>query len=110
MINIWSVKYLPKGSPTGDGFSLGLVFKVTGNFSQGAYCGNKVNGFQAMVMQNDLDMQKIISDFENAAAAGYALSEVQEMIFEKYGITRPADRDSILRKVEEIYKSSGRMF
>ena len=50
------------------------MFNVTGNFQYGTYHAdypNKINGFQTMVTQQDMDAQRVIDCFEAAIAAGY---------------------------------------
>ena len=83
------------------------MFNVTGDFSQGAYMSGRLNGFQAMAMQRQQDIDNVISDFENAIAAGYNPNLVQAEILARYGITHltAAESEKITRRVEEIYQS-----
>ena len=83
------------------------MFNITGDFSQGAYSNGGLNGFSAMVMQREQDIQNVIHDFEKAIAAGYNPNEVRDTILKQNGITRltAAESARITRKVEEIYQS-----
>ena len=83
------------------------MFKVTGDFSQGAFYDHKANGFQAMVMQRQQDIDDVIKDFERAIAAGYNPNEVKDIILQNHGITRltAAETERITRAVENIYRS-----
>lgn len=83
------------------------MFNITGDFSQGAYMNGQLNGFQAMVMQRQQDIDNIIADFEKAIAAGYNPNLVQAEILARHGITHltAAESEKITRKVEEIYQS-----
>lgn len=83
------------------------MFNITGDFSQGAYLNGGLNGFSAMVMQRQQDIDNIIADFEKAIAAGYNPNEVRDTILKQNGITRltAAESAHITRKVEEIYQA-----
>ena len=83
------------------------MFNITGDFSQGAYLNGGLNGFSAMVMQREQDIENIISDFEKAIAAGYNPNQVRDEILRNNGITHltAAESARITRKVEEIYQS-----
>ena len=95
------------------------MFKVTGNFEYGAYHAdfpNKVNGFQAMVMQADLEADILIACFEEAIKAGLnpTLESVQMQVFNAANID-PADLDDFNRRrvekrVQEIWESRNNGF
>ena len=90
------------------------MFDVTGNFKYGVYhpeCYNKINGFQTMVTQADLDADRLIACFDTAIAAGLnpTLESVQLQIFNETSVD-PADLDDFNRRrvekrVQEIWES-----
>ena len=83
------------------------MFKVTGDFSQGAFYEHKVNGFQAMMMQREQDIEYVIQDFEKAIELGYNPNDVKDIILQNHGITRltAAESERVTRAVENIYRS-----
>jgi hypothetical protein len=95
------------------------MFNVTGNFQLGAYNAsypNKVNGFQAMTMQQQQDADILIACFEEAIAAGLnpTQAQVQNQIFNACNID-PEDLDDfnlrrIEKKVQEIWESRNNGF
>lgn len=86
------------------------MFQVTGNFSQGAMYGGRVNGFQAMEMQRQENTDKLISEFEALIAAGYNPNTVAEDAFDKAGVkisdTAAYDKRRLQLKVEQLYQSN----
>ena len=95
------------------------MFNVTGNFQYGAYHASnpsKVNGFQTMVMQADLDADRLIACFEAAIAAGLnpTLESVQLQVFNATNVD-PTDLDDFNRRrvekrVQEIWESRNNGF
>lgn len=90
------------------------MFDVTGNFKYGAYhpdCYSKVNGFQAMVMQEQEDADRVIECFLQAIAAGYIPTSpiVQRAVFEKAGVDindlDDFNKRRIEKKVNEVWES-----
>jgi hypothetical protein len=73
-------------------------------------CNNKVNGMQAMVMQSQENLYRVLPDFEAAIAAGYDPNDVKAQIFRKYGITEDDftdfDAKTLVSKVEQMYKAN----
>ena len=95
------------------------MFDVTGNFQHGVYhadCFNKVNGFQAMVMQEQEDADRVIECFIQAIAAGYIPTSpmIQKAVFEKAGVDindlDDFNRRRIEKKVNEIWESKQNEF
>ena len=95
------------------------MFDVTGNLQQGVYhadCFNKVKGFQAMVMQEQEDADRVIECFIQAIAAGYIPTSpmVQKAVFEKAGVDindlDDFNRRRIEKKVNEIWESKQNEF
>ena len=95
------------------------MFNITGNFQLGAYHAsnpNKVNGFQAMVMQQQQDADILIACFEEAIAAGLnpTQAQVQNQIFNACNID-PEDLDDfnfrrVEKKVQEMWESRNNGF
>ena len=85
------------------------MFNITGDFSHGVYSNGGLNGFSAMVMQREQDIQNVIADFEKAIAAGYNPNTVKDVILQEHGITKltAAESARITKRVEEIYRSKG---
>ena len=95
------------------------MFDVTGNFQYGVYHTdyfNKVNGFQAMIMQSQQDADRVITCFTEAIAAGYdpTLVTVQNAVFKKAGVDinnlDDFNRRRIEKKVNEIWESKQNEF
>lgn len=95
------------------------MFNITGNFQLGACHAsnpNKVNGFQAMIMQQQQDADILIACFEEAIAAGLnpTQAQVQDQIFKACNID-PEDLDDfnlrrIEKKVQELWESRNNGF
>ena len=83
------------------------MFNVTGNFSQGVYNQGKVNGFQTMVMQREMDIENIIYDCEQAILAGLNVYMMMDAILMKNGVSNltAKESDRIAKRIEEIYRS-----
>lgn len=68
------------------------------------------NGFMDQIMQSDQDANKIIKTCEELIIAGYNPNIVIEQACQKNGIRMNSltdiDKQRIVKKVEEIYKSN----
>lgn len=85
------------------------MFKITGDFSNGAYSGGKINGFQVMAMQSQEYTDKLIAQFEKAIAAGYNPNTVSDDVFNKVGCRESDltefDKNRLKKKVEALWKA-----
>lgn len=90
------------------------MFDVIGNFQYGAYHAEypkHTNGFQAMVMQEQEDADRVIECFIQAIAAGYIPTSpiVQKAVFEKAGVDindlDEFNKKRIEKKVNEVWES-----
>lgn len=89
------------------------MFHLVGmDFSRGADFPNtnKVNGMQAMIMQSQENLERVLPDFEAAIAAGYNPNDVKDQIFQKYNLTESDftdfDAKTLVSKVEQMYKAN----
>ena len=68
------------------------------------------NGFMNQIMQSDQDTNKIIKTCEELIIAGYNPNIVIEQACQKCGVRMNSltdiDKQRIVKKVEEIYKSN----
>lgn len=97
-------------------FSLSAIqqpYPEQNQFKRGCYAntnkGIKLNGMQAMIMQSQYNLERVLSDFEVAIAAGLNPNDVKDQIFKKYKITdadfTDFDAKTLIKKVEAMYKS-----
>jgi hypothetical protein len=89
------------------------MFHLVGmDFSRGADFPNtnKVNGMQAMIMQSQENLERVLPDFEAAIAAGYNPNDVKDQIFDQYNLTdddfTDFDAKLLVQKVEAMYRAA----
>ena len=83
------------------------MFKITGDFSQGAYNHGQLNGFQAMIMQREMDIDNVICDCEQAISAGLNVYMMLDAILIKNGVSNltAKENERISKRITEIYRS-----
>jgi hypothetical protein len=94
-------------------FSLGAIQPTMSHnsFVHGTnVCNGKVNGMQAMIMQSQTNVDKVIPEFEAAIAAGLNPNDAKASIFNKYNLTdadfTDFDAQRLVSKVESMYKAN----
>ena len=83
------------------------MFKITGDFRQGVYNHGQLNGFQAMIMQREMDIDNVISDCEQAISAGLNVYMMLDAILIKNGVSNltAKENERISKRITEIYRS-----
>lgn len=88
------------------------MFAINGDFSHGAFYGDKINGMQTVIMQSAENADKVVSDFDKYFMAGLDPNMVIQKIMDINNFTNSdfteSDIHRINKKIESIYKSKTR--
>lgn len=88
------------------------MFAISGDFSHGAFYGDKINGMQTAVMQSAENVDKVINDFDKYFLAGLDPNVVIQKVMDINNFSEADFTDSdisrINKKIESIYKSRTR--
>lgn len=86
------------------------MFSISGDFSNGVYSGNSVNGFKTMIMQSSENVDTVVNDFEKALAAGLDPNAALRKAMDDNHLTDDdftnSDINRVNKKIEEIYRSN----